>query len=152
MKEDDEGILFHTLLTMGMHRGGQILPEKRAAAPLFMAAVLGIRGGAGGGGQGERLAAMLGCTEGRRHSWLWRTLLVVAQRGSVAGSRGRAGRAWARGKGATALMVAAVLQGRRRCRAREHAAAGAHRGSGGGVHENRGEAAMQGCTRGRKKH
>jgi hypothetical protein len=29
MKEDDEGIRFHTLRTVGMHRGGQIWPEKR---------------------------------------------------------------------------------------------------------------------------
>jgi hypothetical protein len=59
MKEDDEGIQFHTLLTAGVHRGGRILPEKRAAAALFqaaallsLAAALG-RGGAGGGDQGE---------------------------------------------------------------------------------------------------
>jgi hypothetical protein len=60
MKEDDEGIRFHTLLTAGMHRGGQILPEKRAvvvclsyswAAALLhgLVAALGIRGGVGGG-------------------------------------------------------------------------------------------------------
>jgi hypothetical protein len=45
MKEDDEGIRFHTLLTAGMHCGGRIWLEKRwrrvcswAAAPLFMVA------------------------------------------------------------------------------------------------------------------
>jgi hypothetical protein len=67
MKEDDEGIRFHTLLTPGMHRGGRILLEKRAAAALFrvaallsLAAALG-RGGAGGGDQGE------GCGARGRH-------------------------------------------------------------------------------------
>jgi hypothetical protein len=38
MKEDDEGIRFHTLLTVGTHRGGRIWPEKRVATGLFMAA------------------------------------------------------------------------------------------------------------------
>jgi hypothetical protein len=89
MKEDDEGIPFHTLLTAGMHRGGRILPEKRVAASLFwaaallsLAAVLG-RGDAGGGDQGEGRGAggrlwvgRQGATvlqerriEGRRRSW-----------------------------------------------------------------------------------
>jgi hypothetical protein len=36
-KEDDEGIRFHTLLIAGMHHGGRIFPEKRAAAVLFVA-------------------------------------------------------------------------------------------------------------------
>jgi hypothetical protein len=64
MKEDDEGIRFHTLLTAGMHRGDRILQEKRRrrfcswAAVLFLfVAALGIRGGArarrGGGIGGD---------------------------------------------------------------------------------------------------
>jgi hypothetical protein len=36
MKQDDEGIRFHTLLTAGVHRGGRIFPQKRAAAVLFV--------------------------------------------------------------------------------------------------------------------
>jgi hypothetical protein len=40
MKEDDEGIRFHTLLTAGTHRGGRILLEKRATTALFMAVSL----------------------------------------------------------------------------------------------------------------
>jgi hypothetical protein len=61
MKQDDEGIRFHTLLTAGMHRGGRISSEKLrrrlcsscswVAALLSLAVVLG-RGGAGGGVQG----------------------------------------------------------------------------------------------------
>jgi hypothetical protein len=49
-----------------------------AAAPLFMAVALGIRGGAGGGAQGEgrgaggKGAAVGQGHEGRRRSW-WRT-------------------------------------------------------------------------------
>jgi hypothetical protein len=48
-KEDDEGIRFHTLLTAGMHRGDQILPEKRAAAALFLGGASVHGGGAGQG-------------------------------------------------------------------------------------------------------
>jgi hypothetical protein len=73
IKKDDEGIRFHTLLTVGMHCGGQILPEKLQqrvcswAALVLMAGVLG-RGSAGGGSQGEGLVVMLGRTEGRQRS------------------------------------------------------------------------------------
>jgi hypothetical protein len=35
MKEDDEGIPFHTLLTVGTHRGDRILQRKIMAAVLF---------------------------------------------------------------------------------------------------------------------
>jgi hypothetical protein len=60
MKEDDEGIRFHTLLTAGMHRGGRISPEKRRrwvcswVVALFVAAACrGERAGGDGGPQGK---------------------------------------------------------------------------------------------------
>jgi hypothetical protein len=66
-KEDDEGIRFHTLLTAGMHRGGQISPEKRVAAvcsSFSWAAALVERRLAGGGRQGARRGAAAGARAG----------------------------------------------------------------------------------------
>jgi hypothetical protein len=45
-KEDDEGIRFHTLLTVGMHRGDRILLEKRVASALFLSGASVHGGGA----------------------------------------------------------------------------------------------------------
>jgi hypothetical protein len=49
MKEDDEGIRFHTLLTARIHRGGQIGPEKRRRRVCSWRRPAGHQGGAGGG-------------------------------------------------------------------------------------------------------
>jgi hypothetical protein len=48
MKEDDEGIRFHTLLTALMHRCGRILPETRAAAALFLGGGTFVHGNSAG--------------------------------------------------------------------------------------------------------
>jgi hypothetical protein len=98
MKEDDEGIRFHTLLTVGMHRGGRILLEKRrrqvsswvAVLFLFMvAACRGKRAGARVAHRGRQGAVAGGATA----SW-WRTdsaaggsARSVLGGGSVAGAQ-----------------------------------------------------------------
>jgi hypothetical protein len=71
MKEDDEGIRFHTLLTAGMHRGDRISPEKlrrRLCSLWFLSFLwrqpLGHQGGAGGG-VGRGAGGERGCRAGR---------------------------------------------------------------------------------------
>jgi hypothetical protein len=78
MKEDDEGIRFHTLLTAGMHRGGRISSKKWAAAVcsscfwviVLFSCVRSAGGGTGGecGSQGMARRAQ-GREERRRCRW-----------------------------------------------------------------------------------
>jgi hypothetical protein len=58
MKEDDEGIRFHTLLTAGMYCGGRILPEKLRRWSVLGGGTYVHSGGGlqGGSGQGARAA------------------------------------------------------------------------------------------------
>jgi hypothetical protein len=100
MKEDDEGIRFHTLLTARIHRGGQISSKKWAAAVCprwFLGSGSGLCSGqrrwAGGGTGGERGSqGRARRAQGRGGDVLWCMGSGPQELGQGVGAQGDAGR------------------------------------------------------------
>jgi hypothetical protein len=136
MKEDDEGIRFHSLLTAGMHRGGRILPEKRRRRVCSSCSGRqrfflwrGNLGDAGGGKQGRGKARRR--EKGRAKARRGGDSVLVARKGSQ--TDGAPGGGKGTGVGGWALELEVQAQG--------HAVAG-------GTGEGRATAALAAGTRG----